>query len=697
MSLKHLLAIRTVIFMHVLLVRFPRFLLLLSALAVAFFVAISCPVVHAATDLHVLNSDTTVTGDEVLGDGDFSGGLIWTPHNDYYLDTPALKISLDGDITATFTTNHSFQVLSVNPGGAGGTFINNGNIKVVLPVTGIGIAAYADNCKTVNNGVIDITSSDRLSEALAAGGANAEVVNTGFIYMRQHPAALGNGAFRGIILEGASSTVRNTGTIFVEGPSTWDTAAEPGAGIYAHKTVKLTNTGKILTTGHAYEVRVVNCDMQFVDTYNVSLDGDPAHASIDMYGTSTLDINDAKLTVSEVDGETIWNTDYKLFKDPNNKVTGAFSSVQALNPNMTAVYTPGATHDDDTVKLEYTPPASPANVSAEVAELSIMSSVNVVHNRMASNAMMQSLGQVMFAQADVPVMVADAGSTVSDVGGGLFRSENEATTDVFAMPYGSWSRSTRSPMGYEALVGGLSAGWEWQKDGSVLGVHGGYGRASIAFTGSGYKDNSEVQNMFNLGMHGGTVIGDWVLGMSVTPYLTLHEFEGKTGAALTIDEKADFSSFGTVDRALAGYRMVFGDDVFMPTAGLTHMWIHRDSYTTKANGAWDTSYSTLDDHELQATGGLRWMRNVALDSCTFVPSIYAGVRQTLTDGSTSTTQAVQGAPSASVKSRSDLTVANLEMFASFIKDDWTVQLGYAGETGKTTVEHGAWLRLKWLF
>ncbi|WP_243544449.1 autotransporter outer membrane beta-barrel domain-containing protein [Pseudodesulfovibrio tunisiensis] len=487
------------------------------------------------------------------------------------------------------------------------------------------------------------------------------------------------------ILATGNVDVKNTGTI---------TSSEACIRVDAgNKSVTITNTGQLLTTGNGYEMRIASGTATLAEGYTLTLDGTPTTPSILVDNGATLDLANTPL---KVEG-TKYETDYTVFgMDGTAAINGKWGTMSTPNPNYVVTYTKGDSRADDTVRLDYKPEQSSSNVSAEVAELSVMNAVNVVQNRMATNAMMQSLAQTMLAENESPVMVADARTTATDIGGGVL-PEDKGNHDVFAMPYGSWSKSTRSPMGYEATVGGLTLGWEYQNDNTVLGIHGGYGRAGIDFNGSGYTRNSEDQDLFTLGVHAGKLWGKWLLSGSITPYLTLHDYKGMTGVNLTDREKADYESFGSVNRILGGYQFVYDDNIFMPTLGLTHIWIHRDRYTTKVTGGTGTTYNTLDDHELQANAGLRWMRNIECDGFTLVPSVYAGLRQTLTDGSTSTTQSVPGATPVTVNSKSDLTAANLEAFVSMIKGDWTFQLGYAGEMSDQNQDHGAWLRAKWAF
>nr|WP_321260561.1 autotransporter domain-containing protein [uncultured Pseudodesulfovibrio sp.] len=681
---------------------------LIPILAVLFLLSTVSPSLARYKYRFTTDSTEIITDDFNFSDGDDAefpndDGLPTFYNTLFSLDTYTTDLVYEGTLEALYHDTvmpnfRSFCGVRFNPSATPGTFTNNGTIIIDAYGQSNGAVAAAPNVKLINNGTMDITYHWGTEDAafyLAA--ANTTAINNGTMILKEYidPGSPRQGA-RLIKTDtsATNATVVNTGKMYV-------LADDPdAAGMHLGGSgIKVTNTGEIHTTGQSYEIYIQNGSVKLVDTYNMVLDGDPNHASIRImgWGSPDLDLNDAKLLLTSLEGDTQWNTDYKLFDDPINKTHGTFSSVEAVNPNVTAVYTPGATHHDDTVRLEYAPPASPANVAADVAELSIMNSVNVVHNRMATNAMMQSLGQTLFAENDESIMVADARSTMTDVGSSSLAHNDEPTTDIFAMPYGSWAKSTRSPMGYEARTGGVTLGFEYQDNGSVLGVHGGFGHAVIDFTGSGYTDNNENQTMFTLGVHGGTVIDDWVLGGSVTPYFTLHEYDGKTGAALDVSEKADYTSFGAVSRAIGGYRFILGDDILMPTAGLTHLWIHRDKYSSKANGTWDTTYSTLDDHELQANAGLRWMRTMRTGVFTVVPSVYAGLRQTLTDGSVSTSQSVPGAQPVSVDSKSDLTAANFETFISFAKDDWSCQLGYAGEYAETTVEHGAWLRVKWDF
>ncbi len=78
---------------------------------------------------------------------------------------------------------------------------------------------------------------------------------------------------------------------------------------------------------------------------------------------ATLVLNNAMLTVTEVAGETLWDTPYRLFEvDPDGAVAGRFGTVQAINPDATAVYYIQGTANaaDDRVALTYDPQTSEA-------------------------------------------------------------------------------------------------------------------------------------------------------------------------------------------------------------------------------------------------------------------------------------------------------------------------------------------------
>jgi len=138
--------------------------------------------------------------------------------------------------------------------------------------------------------------------------------------------------------------------------------------------------------------------------------------------------------------------------------------------------------------------------------------------------------------------------------------------------------------------------------------------------------------------------------------------------------------------------------VFLPEAGLNWFWAHRERYTTDATDpSWDTTYSALNDHDLQAEVAMRWLSSFLWDDVRVSPSASLGLRHLLTDAETSTWQTVSGAHPALVTSERERTAMTLSGSMTLTKNPHALSLAYDGEYSPDAQRHNVWLRFSWLF
>jgi len=184
----------------------------------------------------------------------------------------------------------------------------------------------------------------------------------------------------------------------------------------------------------------------------------------------------------------------------------------------------------------------------------------------------------------------------------------------------------------------------------------------------------------------------------VTGFYGWHDYQGLTGLDLTDTETASMDSYGVMASAMAGYVLQRGAHVFLPEAGLIYLWGHRQRYTTEASDpSWDTTYSALNDHDLQAVAALHWLCGFTHDGLHVTPSASIGVRRLLTDGDSTVTQSVSGTAPVSVTSQRDRTAMTLSGSVVLRKTRHTVSLAYDGEYSPDTERHSVWLRYGWQF
>jgi len=279
-------------------------------------------------------------------------------------------------------------------------------------------------------------------------------------------------------------------------------------GIYMSGDGTLTNTGIVRATGDvAYELYVdEGASITLVDTYNVTLDGDPNTASIYVDENATLTLNDATLTVASVSSEIRWDSPYRLFEiDPTGAVDGNFVEVTALNPNTTATYYDqnSVSRNDDQVALSYTPGASTALPSAAVEKQMLSQALDTVNTHMTSLMLYDVL-----SGPGLPLL-ADAGPTQRSLA--LAQSSSDPQSGVFVEPYYSRLERDADPMGYDASLWGFAAGYERRIENTFLALHMGYGQSDIDYSGAGYSANSEDQDILTGGVSALTRWGEWTL------------------------------------------------------------------------------------------------------------------------------------------------------------------------------------------
>lgn len=530
----------------------------------------------------------------------------------------------------------------------------------------------------------------------AVGIAGSPLINTGAVSVTATAGITDGTRNRGDVFAvgiSAGGDVSNSGAITVAA-----TAAEGSTsqayGIRVNSPGNLTNTGIIRATGDtAYELSVASGTTTLVDTYNVTLDGDPAQASLGVADGATLALNDATLTVTAIAGETLWDTEYRLFETAGTGVIdGNFAEVQAVNPNTTATYYDQGTVGsvDDSVSLAYTPGASSALAAAAVEKQAISQAAEVVNHHMTSVLLQNILSPSPSS------LLADAGSTAESLA--LLETAADKSAGVFVEPYYSRIDKDANPLGYDAGLWGFSAGYERFLGNTLLGLHLGYGQSDIDYTGAGYSGNSEDQDVVTGGFSGLTRWDPWILRYGLTGFYGSHEYQGLTGFALEEQETASYDSYGAAATVMAGRIFRRGSHVLLPEAGLNWLWAHRQRYTTEATDpAWDATYSAMSDHDLQAAAALRWLSSFLYDDVRVTPSASLGIRHLLTDAETSAWQSVTGAAPVLVRSEQDRTAMTLSGSVTLTRTQHALSLAYDGEYSPDAQRHNIWLRFSWLF
>ncbi len=489
----------------------------------------------------------------------------------------------------------------------------------------------------------------------------------------------------------AYGNVTNSGNITVTSDVPDGSTPARAYGIRMYNEGYLTNTGIIRASGDsAYELYIDGSMTTLLDTYNVTLDGDPNTGSIYVGGEAMLALNGATLTVTEVSGDTLWDTEYRLFES-NGVVSGSFGQVEAINPNAKANYNERGTEnaEDDTVSLSYAPSASTA-LASSAAEKQIVSHAARSVNRHMTSILLESM-----LEPDVWDSSSDPNSTGEAVLGG---TACQRASGAFIEPYYSHLSKDSDPLGYKAGLWGSSVGYSQCVGSSLLGLHLGFGQSDIDYTGAGYTANSEDQGVVTTGLSGMTRWRPWALSYGLTSFYAWHDYEGLTGWSLNERETASYDSYGGTTSLALGRTFQRGKHVFYPEVGGTYLWTHRQQYTTDATDTtWDTTYSAMNDHDVVGEASLYWQSRYMYRKIRITPSAYLGIRQLLTDGETEVWQSVEGTDRVQVTSEQDRTAIALAGSLVLRRSRATLTLSYDGQYTSDMQEHNVWMRFRWLF
>ncbi len=536
------------------------------------------------------------------------------------------------------------------------------------------------------------------AEAIGLTAADADIRNSGEIAVIARAGDISASGSGGTIAyaEGIyahASSVANSGNVTTTATGPEGVPSE-AYGIRFTGAGTLTNTGIIRASGGtAYELYAdAGSTVTLVNTYNVTLDGDPSRASLGVADGARLVLNHATLTVTALSGATRWGTEYKLFETQGTGVVdGNFADARAVNPNTTAAYhdqgTPGSV--DDTVSLAYTPLGAPALASAAVQKQAIFQAADVINHHMTA-ALLKDL------VAPPAGLLADAGSTAESLA--LAESASEKSHGIFVEPYYSLLDKDANPLGYNASLWGFSAGYERFLGNTLLGLHLGYGQSDIDYTGAGYSANNEDQDIVTGGFSGLTRWDPWTLRYGLTGFYGWHDYEGLTGLSLEEREIASYDSYGTATTLMAGHIFRWGPHVLLPEAGLDWLWTHRERYTTRAaDPSWDTTYSALNDNDVYAAAALQWLSSFWCGKIRVTPSASVGVRHLLTDAQAGVWQSIPGAPPVLVRSEQDRTAVTLSGSLVLTRTPHAASLAYDGDYAPDARRHSLWLRYSWLF
>jgi hypothetical protein len=527
----------------------------------------------------------------------------------------------------------------------------------------------------------------------------------------------GNGDYR--------PRVVNTGNIYMD--------AQTGAGIAIHSGswdvynpgfIYTSNDVRTLSVGNAWDYKLDKqlnghgAYARLVDDFRIIFNGDPegeedAYVPQILVGyDGYLDLNDATL-VAQAGESIVWNTPYRVIENryeyeyydeeledwvwvsTDENIIGEFAALNNPNPNINVSWVDSdETGADAEVIFGYDPQGSAPGAGMRLANLGAIQNSNLIQQRSFS----QLLAKHIKTQQDT--LLADSGTTASDAGFLVARSGDNLENAMFIRPYAkAIDRSTSGGMGYDGNIYGFVLGYERSLSPELtLGAHAGIGFGTLDFKGDGFSDNDEDQTIYSLGVHAAYNPDAWHFDGSATFYVAEHEYDGKTGNFLEIDESDDYTSYGAEVEVIGGYVIPSGDWAVMPYAGLGYSWINADSHTTDADDpAWDTKFGSVDEHIVRSILGAQLSGNLMWGETRVVPSLGARWEYALTDNNIEVSQSLLGSPS--VTAEDDISRSSFIADASLglSKGALSFELGGTAEYNDDYDAYGGWLTLRYAF
>jgi hypothetical protein len=200
------------------------------------------------------------------------------------------------------------------------------------------------------------------------------------------------------------------------------------------------------------------------------------------------------------------------------------------------------------------------------------------------------------------------------------------------------------------------------------------------------------------GFSGMTRWRPWLVRYGFSGFHGWHDYSGVTGLGLTERESASYDSYGGTGLVMVGRTFKHKKHVFLPEIGANWLWVHREGYTTEATDpAWDTTYSTLNDHDVWAQAALHWQSLYRCRKMQIAPSASIGIHQLLTDGETEIWQSVPGADRVRVEDEMDETAVSLATAVVLRGRFAALTLAYDGEYSSDIEQHNFWVKFRLRF
>lgn len=557
----------------------------------------------------------------------------------------ATSLNAAATITATITANANSNAYGIYSG------------KIIRNYGNIMVTANGGTAKSTRDAYAYADARGIFSSSLTSSGGNITVYNSGNITVTAN----------GGTASGSSGAYANT-----------DTRAY---GIHlSGYNISLSNYGSIKAAADtAYEVYIdSDSNVTLLDNYTFTIDGDANIGSIYVSSSSNLHLNNAKLSVT-TGSNFSWNTDYTLFKN-DGSIHGSFSSVSAINPEVTVSYNNRGTianSSDDTVSLNYTPQRSSALSAIQATSSAIHTANGQLDHRL--------LGHFL-AYKELPKrrLYASSGMIMSDARPLVLPKREWFLTQYYA-------KGSQSDANYDSDSIGLVGGYQNIRGQRLYGAHFGYSRSNIDFNSAKQTDINQ-DNLF-AGVHAMRQQGNITLRGQLSAYYAWFDYSAMTGANYNVMESADYNSYGITSKLLVGYLVKNHNQLWLPEVGLSYLWLHQQDFTTKAEGnSWDIAVGDVDEHQVSAVANLNWQTHRPLKEAVMTPKLNAGLRYLLTDNEQSINQQVSGSAPVSLRSEQDRLSATIGAALQLQRKQQSVELAYNGQYSEDSSISSLWLK-----
>ena len=606
-----------------------------------------------------------------------------------------------GNITVTTMLQNDDVIHAV----AEGDFAVAGGIFSGIRTNASGEGNTTIESSITNSGTIYVSASGELAAAMGISAltaidasdtdnatARVVIINTGKIKTETTGALTRS---YGIAVAG-DSTIVNTGCMCVNGAGS--------AGIMIMQgDAQILNPGSIHATDGARALHIASsATAEIGEDFQLIFSGNPTDNSyaepILLDNGASLNLNSATLLASTEDTIT-WDAPYSIIENNGGTVEGSFDGLRlgVANPSVNVAWSGTDKGENAAVTFTYTPKESTAAVAPVATQQAVAGTIGMVQNRMSSI----TLASLVNPDTETTeILLADSGTIVSDAGYCTDKTGQDPVQAVFIKPY---LTTTNMPsddgMGYDASTTGFIAGYDFIASPELMiGVHGGFAKGDIDYTGTGYSDNSDDLDIYSLGLHGTYSLGNWHVQASTSGYAARHDYEGLTGINLDMDEDDTYMTYGTETALTTGYGFRFGKMALMPEIGMTHSWIHGESHTTDAdNAAWNTHYGSYDEHVFKSVLGARFLGTWELGGAMVTPALGVHWEEALSDNTITVSQSLPGTSSVSVSE--DVSDSSIVGDASlrFAKDNASMELGIVHEYNDDYTATGGSITFRWAF